>query len=347
MIETLTAAQRVHRFFRRESVDRLPCFSGMGMITKQAVDKIGVRFPQIHTSPEAMAQAALTSATEYGFDSVVVPYDMCTVAEALGRGVSLYEETDAILYPTIPNKWQRLDEVEIPADYLQRGRLPVVDEALRLLREKSGGRLAIGGWVLGPFTLAGQIVELDLLLKGLKKEKEKIDALLTRLTDLTIEIARHYQALGVDYLTVREMGSGTDLISPRMWKTLIQPNLRRLFAALDSPKILHICGSTDMIIEMMNECGADALSVDQKNTVTLSREKLGDSTLLLGNFDPYKTLCQMESGEVPAVMQKCLDNGVDAVWPGCDLWPDVIEENIRAYVAAVKSYGTRKQPVVA
>jgi [methyl-Co(III) methanol-specific corrinoid protein]:coenzyme M methyltransferase len=120
----------------------------------------------------------------------------------------------------------------------------------------------------------------------------------------------------------------------------------RIFDVLESPKILHICGSTDMIVEMMNECGADAISVDQKNTLTDTRNKLGDDVLLLGNFDPYGTLCQMEASEVEPVIRKCIDDGVDAVWPGCDLWPDVKRENVQAYVRAVRQYGRAASPAV-
>ena len=81
------------------------------------------------------------------------------------------------------------------------------------------------------------------------------------------------------------------------------------------------------------------MSVDQKNDVAVSREKLGKDALILGNFDPYGTLVQMEAGEVGGVIRKCIEDGVDAVWPGCDLWPDVKKENVEAYVQAVREYG--------
>jgi [methyl-Co(III) methanol-specific corrinoid protein]:coenzyme M methyltransferase len=338
--------ERIEKFFSREPVDRMPCFSGMGMVTVQAIEQMGIRFPEVHTSAEHMARSAMTTAELFGFDAVVIPYDMCTVPEALGRGVSLYQDSDEILYPTVPSKWATLDEGAVPADYLSKGRMPVVDEALGILQSRCDGRFAIGGWVLGPFTMAGQLIELDVLLKGTRKEAEKVETFLSQMTDLVIEVARHYQDLGVDYMNIREMGSGTDIISPRVWKDFVQGNLRRIFSALESPKILHICGSTDMIIEMMNECGADALSVDQKNTVAESRKRLGDEVLLLGNFDPYETLVQMDASEVDQVIKTCIDAGVDAVWPGCDIWPDAKRENVEAYVRVVREYGTGPTPAV-
>jgi len=342
----MTPKERIVKLFNKEPIDRMPVFSGQGMVTKQAIEKMGIRFAKIHGNADYMARSAITSAEMFGFDAVIVPYDMCTVPEALGRGVSLYVDAEGILYPTVPSKWASLDEVSFPSDFLTKGRMPVVDEAIGIAKSHGDGKFAVGGWVLGPFTMAGQVYELDLLLKGLKKDKERIEAFLSKMTDLVIEVAQHYQELGVDYMSIREMGSGTDLISPRMWKTLIQPNLIKIFAALKSPKILHICGSTDLIIEMMNECGADALSVDHKNNLVETRKKLGNDVLVFGYFDPYGTLCQMEASGVAPVIKKCVDDGVDAVWPGCDLWPDVKKENVDAYVKAVIECGQQASPAV-
>ena len=342
----MTARERVMTFFRREPIDVMPCFSGMGMVTVQAIRQMGIRFPLVHTSAQNMARSAMTSAEIYGFDAVIIPYDMCTIPEALGRGVSLYEDSEEILYPTVPAKWAGFDEVEIPDDFLSRGRMPLVDEAFGILTSQADGKFAIGGWVLGPFTMAGQLIELDILLKGTKKFKAQIEEFLEQMTDLVIKVARHYQSLGADYMNIREMGTGSDLLSPRMWKTLVQPNLQRVFDAIQSPKILHICGSTDLIIEMMNECGADALSVDQKNNMAESRKKVGNDVLLLGNFDPYGTLVQGDVKDVEPAIKKCIDAGADAVWPGCDLWPDVKKENVEAYVQAVRKHGRAASPAL-
>ncbi|RLB31649.1 MAG: methyltransferase [Deltaproteobacteria bacterium] len=343
---TMTPKERIAKLFTREPIDTMPVFSGQGMVTMDAIRKMGIRFPQVHTSAAYMAGSAMTTAELFGFDAAVVPYDMCTVPEALGRGASLYEQAEEVLYPTVPSKWQTLDEVEIDPDFMTKARMPVVDEAIRMLKASSEGRLALGTWVLGPFTMAGQLVELDVLLKGAKKHKEKLEGFLSQMTELVIEVARHYQDLGVDYLSIREMGSGTDIISPRMWRTFVMENLTKIFSSLYSPTILHICGATDMIIEMMSETGADALSVDQKNDVVESRKKLGDSVLILGNFNPYETLVEMDASQVEGVIKKCIDEGVDAVWPGCDIWPEARKENVEAFVRTVRDYGEKPSPAV-
>lgn len=338
--------ERILKLFKREPIDRMPVFSGQGMVVLPAIRACGLRFPEIHLTGSNMAMSAIKTAEMYGFDGIVVPYDMCTIPEAMGLAVSLYKESQDVLYPTIPHKWKTPEEVVLPGDLLERGRMPVVTEAIRIIKEQVGDRLALGSWTLGPFTLAGQVLELDVLMKLSHKDKTRVEALLDRMTDLIIRIGRYHHDLGVDFMSLREMGTGTDLLSPRVFKSLIQPRLIRILQAWQCPKVLHICGATDLIIERMHECGADGISVDQKNHVDQTRKRLGDGALLLGNFDPYHTLCVAETDQVEGIIRGCIDAGVDAVWPGCDLWPEVKEANLRAYVEAISKYGKGPTPAV-
>lgn len=338
--------ERVLKLFKKEPIDRMPVFSGQGMVVLPAIKASHLRFPEIHLTADNMAIAALKTAEMFNFDSIVIPFDMCTIPEAMGLEVNIYRDSENILYPTIPNKWKTLEEIMIPNDVLQRGRMPVVSESIRLIKGRAGEKFALGSWILGPFTLAGQLVELDVLLKKTLRSKTKVEDLLDRLTDLIIHIGKFYFELGVDYMNLREMGAGTDILSTTTFKSMIQPRLIKILQAWKSPKILHICGDTNLIIEMMKECGADAISVDQKNHLDQTRKKLGDETLLFGNFDPYNTLCVAETKKVKGVIKSCIDAGADAVWPGCDIWPDVKEPNLRAYIEAIFEYGKSPSPCV-
>jgi [methyl-Co(III) methanol-specific corrinoid protein]:coenzyme M methyltransferase len=318
------------------------------MVVMPAVKKLGFRFARLHTDANRLAQSAIESSRMFGFDSVVAPYDMCMESEALGNKISLYEDSEDILYPTIPEKrWKSMDEVDIPENIMELGRLPMIPQAIGIIK-KDAPEFAVGAWQLGPFTMAGQLLELDLLLKGVFKEKAKVEATLDKISEMIIRNGQAFQAAGADYITLREMGTGTDLISPKTWKTMIQPRMRRILSSWKSPKILHICGATDLIIEMMADCGADAVSVDIKNNLVESRKKLGNDALIFGNFDVFALPCKEETTVEQAVegIRKNIDGGVDAVWPGCDLWPDIKEENLRAIVQTAREYGKKPSPAV-
>lgn len=348
----LTGYERVIRTFKREPVDTMPFFSGMGMVLLPAIKKLGYKFPQIHTSAEMIAQTGVETARMYNIDSVTIPYDMCAESEALGNEISLYEDSEDILYPTIPyKKWTELDQVEITQDDIEtimtRGRMPNIPKAIKMAKEMAPDK-AVGAWQLGPFTQCGQTIELDKVLKGVFKEKKKIEAILDKFTDMIIEIGKALQAAGADFITLREMGAGADLLSPRTFRDMIKPRLTRILAAWKSPKVLHICGATDPIIELMKECGADAISVDIKCNLKEARKKIGNDYLLFGNFDVFKLPCREETTVEEAVegIKENIDGGVDAVWPGCDLWPAIKEENFRAIEQTIREYGKKPSPAL-
>ena len=346
---TLTPKERILKQLAGEEIDRIPCYSGMGNVTVTGLEQLGYKFPLVHSNAEMMANLAATSHKIFGYECAVVPFDFCVEAEALGCVMNAYENVDHLLYPTIKEKALHDDEelgsFPIPEDLANAGRVPVVTEAIKRLKKEFGDEVPVGTYFLGPFTLGGQVYDLDKLLKFAFKKQDLINGMLDRLADVLIRMAKIYQDAGADYITVREMGSGTDLLSPRMWNTLIKPHLIKIFSALKKmgfPNNLHICGETNMIIKSMNECGADSISVELKNNVVKTREDIGAEPLIFGNHDAYKLLIHDSVQDVEKAVIKCLEDGVDAIWPGCDIWPEAKPENLKALVEATKKYGAEK-----
>ncbi len=344
MSEGLNSRERVLRLFQGQQIDRIPVFSGMGNATIHGLEQHGWRFPEIHRDAHKMAAAAASTSQLFGFECAVVPFDVAVEAEALGCKVNYYSDQTDILYPTISQKLaakvQDLD-IRMPTDLAKAGRIPIVVDAIRHLKQDVGDKVAVGAWVLGPFTLAGQVVELDNLFRMSFKEPELVRRTLDVLDEIIISLAQTYRKAGADYLTVREMGATEDSISPHIFRSSIRPHLERIFTAIESPKVLHICGETNTIVEEMARCGANAISVDQKNRLSESRAKVGADTLLFGNLDPYNVLANGNIEQIENAVKNIIASGVDAVWPGCDIWPIVPRQNMETLIAATHKYGNK------
>jgi [methyl-Co(III) methanol-specific corrinoid protein]:coenzyme M methyltransferase len=342
MTASLNSKERVLKLFRREPLDYIPLFSGYGNITIHGLEKYGWKFPEIHTDARKMANMAASTFQLFGFESVVVPFDMGVEAEALGSKVNYYAHATDILYPTISqHPAEKVEDLslQIPSDLASAGRIPLVTEAIRILKQEVGSQVAIGSWVLGPYTLAGQLLDISQLAKAAFKKKDLVSKLLDQLAGVLIQIIKIYREAGADYITVREMGAGPDILSPRMFESLIRPPLRRIFDEIESPKVLHICGDTNAIVDQMVLCGADALSVEKKNNVTETRKKLGPGVLIFGELDAYGVLSQGKPADVDQAVNEAVERGVNAIWPGCDIWPMVPRENMETLMAAARKYG--------
>jgi [methyl-Co(III) methanol-specific corrinoid protein]:coenzyme M methyltransferase len=314
---------------------RPPCFSGLASVVVPALESTGLAFHQIHDDPERMARAAETSLRRFGFASVTVPFDLGVEASALGAEVDFHGDVPYPVYPTLKQPLAGDPEdlrLEVPSNLAGHGRVPVVLEAIRLLKGRAGQEAAVGAWVPGPYTLALQLVSMVEMITAVAREPAAVGKILDELTEVVAAVALAYREAGADFITVHEMGGSPGFIGPRAFEELVQPRLQRLLAALPAPRVLSICGSTNRAMPLLAACGADALSVDQTNNLARSRETLGPGVLLFGNIDPVGVLANGDEAAVRAAVRRAIEAGVDAVWPGCDLAPAIPLENLRAMV---------------
>ncbi|MBI3732215.1 MAG: hypothetical protein HY259_02000 [Chloroflexi bacterium] len=223
----------------------------------------------------------------------------------------------------------------LPDDLPHSGRMGLVAESIRLLKAGVGREVAIGAWLSGPFTLAWQCLGAEAWL-GQLHDSPRILAQLGALAQWLARVGEYYFEAGADFLTVHEMGGSPQVIGPANFRALVKPSLARLFDALPSPKVLSVCGDTNASVADLAVCGADALSVDHLNDLSRTRRLLGPDAVLLGNFDPVGVLSHATPAQITSAVQSILSAGANAIWPGCDLWPEVPSANFHALMAAVR-----------
>lgn len=324
-----------------EPVEQCVCFSGLINVTRPGLDGLGLELAEVHDDAAKMAAAAASTHRMFGLGSAVVPLDMCIEAEILGASVVFAPGREN---PELPRIVDPLADstasltLAAPDDVTALGRVPVVVEAIQILKGEFGEELAIGAVVPGPFTVVSWLVDLGGLLMETRTDPDSVAKLLDSLTDLLIEVAGSYHGAGADFLTVHEMGGSPGFIGPAAFEQLVLPRLQRVIAALPGPTVLHVCGRTNMAMELLAAAGAAALSVDQLNDLSRSRADLGDGQVLLGNIDPVGVLGEGTAQDVRAAVAAALAGGVSAVWPGCDLRPDMPAENLIAMVEATRNH---------
>jgi len=317
----------------------------MGTVWGQGLKEYGYSFAEVHGSADKLARVAAFPAQAYGYECAVVPFDICTEAEVLGCEANFYPHQQQPIYPKIIrqviNSENDLSCLSIPEQVVGLGRIAVVTEAIQRLKELVGQKVPVGSHVLGPYTLAGQVMDINSLLRLTIRKPEKVMDLLSRLTELINKICICYLEAGADYLTVREMGATTDILPPQIFTKMIKPHLKNIFENIRIPKILHICGGSLPIVREMLDCGANAISVENKNGLAQTRACAGPKPLIFGNLDGYGLLVDGTPEEVQAAVIRCLEEGSDGIWPSCEISLAAPENNLVAMIEATKKYGGR------
>jgi [methyl-Co(III) methanol-specific corrinoid protein]:coenzyme M methyltransferase len=184
----------------------------------------------------------------------------------------------------------------------------------------------------GPYTLLLFLIEPGGLFAEMKREPRLVADALFHLSTFLSQVSTAYRSAGADFITIHDMGGSPGFIGPAKYEQFVYPAQKLLIAELPAPRILSVCGNTNMSMELLAQTGADAISVDQTNDLVASRKTLTD-TLLFGSIDPVATLWQGSQTEIEEAVRGTKEAGVDAIWPGCDLVPQTPIENLKVFAA--------------
>lgn len=307
-----------------------PTFSGLIHITAAGLESEGLLFHEIHKDAQKMAKAAASTFRLTGIPSATLPLDLCAPAEALGAELN-YDEGNEFQFPQVKKALvESTKEIRnIENGNLNLGRLPLICEAISILKNDIGKDIVISGMLPGPYTLLLYLCTPKNLFIEMKKEPQAVIDALFHLSSFLSKIGNAYLNAGADFITVHEMGGSPGFIGPAKFEQFVLPALKQLHAEIAAPRVLSVCGNTNTSMHLLAQTGADAVSVDQTNDLATSRALLKDM-LLFGNIDPVGTLWRGDQTQVAEAVVRAREAGVDVVWPGCDLVVQSPIENIRA-----------------
>lgn len=299
----------------------------------------GLPFNDIMRKSQAMTEAALMS-FEFGFESTVLPFDLNVEAEILGAEVRYHEGVDGHpVYPTIGEKFvATVDDIKIPDDLAERGRMPVILESIRSIKEQAQDKGAVGLFMPGPFTLAGQVMDMDELYVMLLKQPEPTRMIFEKLTEFLLQLKEVYIRAGIDFILVVEGGGAT--ISPKTFRELVLPCMQDIFKSKKIPQIVYIFGNSEAFIELMLAlaCDPDGIIFEKKDSIAKARELLPESIPIFGECGRYDMLANATTGEISEKVNRYLDMGFTTVGPPADIYPPARIENIEAFVRAIQVY---------
>lgn len=223
-------------------------------------------------------------------------------------------------------------------DPLRDGLMPEYLESIRLISCNIDKPQMVA--LVGPYTLAGELIGVENLMRSTLKHPEFIEALMDFAEEAVLRFARLAVAAGGKALQISEPTAG--LISPSAFSRLITPRLQRIFSGVKAKGgwgVLHICGDTRRLMKEMIQTGAEALSLDQIMPMADVAEALPREIILAGNVDPCDIMLHGSTEDVRRVTEKLISDmrPYPNFMPsfGCDCPIGSPEENIRAFISTV------------
>jgi MtaA/CmuA family methyltransferase len=333
----MTHRQEILALLAGKKITNQPAFSGLIHVTAEGLQSEGLVFQEVHKDAGKMARASASTFKLSGLPSAVAPLDMQVEAEALGGRIDFLRSRE-LVFPQIAKplfastKYLNSGYFE-SSDFINQGRIPLVCEALRLLKEDIGQDVVVGGMIPGPYTLLLFLMEPGGLFAEMKREPRMVADALFHLATFLSQVGTAYREAGADFITIHDMGGSPGFIGPAKYEQFVYPAEKLLIAELPKPRVLSVCGNTNKSMELLALTGADAISVDQLNDLAASRNIL-TNTLLFGNIDPVAILSEGDEIAITEAVREAKKVGVDALWPGCDIVPQTSIESLKAFLSA-------------
>ncbi|MBI5965635.1 MAG: hypothetical protein HY863_19335 [Chloroflexi bacterium] len=306
-----------------KKIDSQPAFSGLIHVTAEGLSSEGLVFHETHSDAHKMAKAAASTYKLSGLPSAVVPLDLYVEAEALGAEINFREDRE-FEFPQVKRAGlfrsakDLATEIIVSTEILEKGRIKLVCDAIKLLKEDVGNNAVVGGMIPGPYTLLLLVADLKNMFIEMKREPQAVTDALFHLSSFLAQVGAAYRDAGADFITIHDMGGSPAFIGPAKFEQFALPAEKLLIEKLPKPRVLSVCGNVTKALSLLAQTGADAISLDQTVDLAAARLALKD-TLLFGNLDPVETLYRGDSAKVAEAVLRAKEAGVDAIWPGCDL----------------------------
>lgn len=341
--DELTAIERMKLFDEGKPIDRIPCCLDTG---ETMAPLMGLSIDDYYHSSQLMCDLEVYLYENFHSDGAGLSTTLRGMAEAMGSQIRYYDNNIAQLkQPAVPS-WREIDGAKL-VDVDKDGRLPVILEGLRLVKQKLGDKVPISGTVTGPFTIAAMVMGTEQLMIGMIKKPEKIKQLMEVITENNNRYIQRLIDLGVG-IGFADPVSSTALISVKQYETFSLPYFQKNVDFIKKQGAgcgLHICGTSRALWELLKKTGIGTFGLDNVEDMQEAKEVLGSHMCIQGNVPPVEVMRMGTPQDVLRSARECIRKAYDSpkgfvLTSGCQMPMGTPRENMTALMDAARIFGS-------
>jgi uroporphyrinogen decarboxylase len=312
----------------------------MPVLSFPSISLLGVSVVDLISNSDLQAKGMKMIADKCDTAAAVSMMDLSIEAEAFGAEIRVPEDEVPTVIGKLINTVEDAEKLAVPT--VGQGRTGLYIEAIGKAAKLINDRPVFAG-VIGPFSLAGRLMDMTEIMVNCYEEPEFVHTVLEKTTEFIIEYIKAYKAVGANGVVVAEPAAG--LLSPDHIAEFSSPYVKKIVEAVSDENfalVYHNCGNTIPLVDSILTIGADALHFG--NAINLSEIlKLIPSDIpVMGNVDPAR---QFRNGtpetvreETLRILTECKEHKNHIISSGCDIPPLASWDNIDAFFAAVKEF---------
>lgn len=334
----MNSMERIRAALGFETPDRVPVIA---QVFGHAAALAGIFLRDYVRDGELLARCQIQALQRYNYDTVFALMDTSVETEAVGSNLTYPRDR----YPHVKSYAfsgaENLEGLSVP-DPQQAGRMPELLKAARFLRREVGDDVLVVGCVLGPMTVATQLLGMETALYLAIDHPERFACLLDFAAEVAIRFGTAQIEAGVHLPIVFNPCASPAVIPPQFFREFELSRLQKVFTALKeagaAANWLHIAGPVGPILSLYPQCGVDIANFDYCVSAQEAQQAL-PHTCLDGNIKPLSFV--EATPEVIAEASGRLLNvfatrGGFILSSGCEIPPEAKPENVAAMVSAAR-----------
>ena len=311
------------------------------VVSFPAVQPLGITVAELIGDSGRQAEAMVLVAERLPTAASVSFMDLSVEAEAFGSEVRVTDDEVPTVVGAVVD--EDTDPAELAVPEVGAGRTGLYVEAVREAASRIGDRPVLAG-VIGPFSLAGRLMDVNEVMVLCYEEPELVHAVLEKCTEFIRAYAGAFKEAGADGVVMAEPLAG--LLSPELMAEFSTPYARRIVDAVQDGEfavVYHNCGpSVSKAPEAVAAVGAMGYHFGNASDMAEMLGLMPPDVLVMGNVDPAGQIRNGTPESVReatlALMESCSKYPNFVPSTGCDVPPMSPWENIDAFFAAVDEF---------
>lgn len=336
----MNSLERVINAVNFREVDRVPVIAQVG---GHSAIFSGYKLIEYVKSGEVSAKSQIKALKYYGYDAVIAIFDACVESEAVGSKVEYRENIYPIIKEYVAKDEGDIEKLILPNPY-ESGRMPELLKSVSILKEEVGENTLVVGTIIGPMTIATQLMGIEKTLFLAIDNPELFEKLLDFSTNLAIDFAKAQIKSGAHVILTFEPSASNTLIPASFYREFVMARHKKLFKALKESGVIanwiHSAGKILNIMPYYKEIGADIVNFDYEIDPKEAMKRL-NSICLDGNITPLDFIAD-NSNSIYEESQKLIslfkERGGFILSSGCEIPPEAKSENILAMVKASREF---------
>ena len=313
----------------------------MPILSFPCVQLLGVTVRDLISNSDLQARGMYEVSRRCPTAAAVSMMDLSVEAECFGAQIRVSDDEVPTVVGSLVSSME--DAQALRAPQVGDGRTGLYVEAISKALQLITDRPIFAG-VIGPYSLAGRLMDMTQIMMNCYDEPEMVHAALEKAASFILSYIRAYKEAGAHGVVIAEPAAG--LLSPDLCGEFSTPYVKRIVEAVQDDQFLviyHNCGNAAVrMIPQLLDIGAAGYHFGNAVSMEEVLEQMPGSVLTMGNLDPVSVFRNGTPDQVREctldLLKRCASHPNFLISSGCDIPPASSWAAIDAFFAAVEEF---------